>query len=477
MGYFLTILVEIFTDAKDYSSVIQAITVQIKNQSYLIPAWLMNRCRYISNDDRLRRASAATGNTDLLIQVYDGAICYWANKGLFHETCVMLYELAVIYRRDCQALKMAEDILNRILDTVKHDESLQVDSTLLSMIVSERFDIYFERLSKSWIKSSKESLCKVAASLINHPRVADVIESSIRACTLITLAKMYSEIGHKHDANEYADLAFRICIADLEDWVDDNDMPAFRALAKVLHFGGLHKDAGIAASLVFNRANADAPGVTDEEYFDTLSSTINPENRPGSTSVITCPSETRDPVTSLGSGSISPVSGLLAEDEMVSQISEDSLHDSAGLEKSPVEPETSPMTSPSDSIADFDAGNGRVLQCMGPCEKQSLKEWPLDSEPWYFCLDCPNVDYCKECYDNLNVLCLPQGLGECPKLCWGKHTSLSLPIPGWKGVKGGLIRVDSSSRGVREWLTDMKERWTSEMERKSKNQKNRKKRT
>lgn len=54
----------------------------------------------------------------------------------------MLYELAVIYRRDCQAFKMAEDILNRILDTVKHDESLQVDSTLLSMIVSERFDIY-----------------------------------------------------------------------------------------------------------------------------------------------------------------------------------------------------------------------------------------------------------------------------------------------------------------------------------------------
>lgn len=74
MGYFLTVLVEIFTAAKDYFSVIQAITVQIKNQSHLIPAWLMNRCRYISNDDRLRRASAATGNTDLLIQVYDGVI-------------------------------------------------------------------------------------------------------------------------------------------------------------------------------------------------------------------------------------------------------------------------------------------------------------------------------------------------------------------------------------------------------------------
>lgn len=317
----------------------------------------------------------------------------------------------------------------------------------------------------------------MAASLIDHPRVADVIDSSTRACSLITLAKMYSEIGHKHDANECADHAFRICVADLEDWVDDNDMRAFRALAKVLHFGGLHKDAGIAASLVFNRANADVLGVTDEEYFDTLSSTITPENKPVSISAITCPSETRDLMASFGSGTVSPVSGLLAEDDTVSQISQDSLHDSAGLEQSPVGSGTSPVTSPSDSIADVDAGNGCVLQCMSPCEKQSLKEWPPDSEPWYFCLSCPNVDYCKECYDNLNVRCLPQGLGECPKLCWGKHASLQLPIPGWKGVRGGLIRVDSSSRGVREWLTDMKERWTSEMERKSKNQKNRKKRT
>jgi hypothetical protein len=477
MGYFLTVLVELFIDDKKYSDVIGVIKEQLKIQSpYFIPAWLMNRCRYTNNDDSLRRASAATGNTDLLIRLYDGAICYWANRGRFQETCVMLYELAVIYRRDCQALKMAEDILNRILDTVKHDESFQVDSKLLSMVVSERFDIYFERHNKSWLKTAKESLCKVAGELLDHPRVADVVDSSAKACALITLAKMYNEIGHKYNANECADEAFSICIADLEDWVDDNDMPAFRALAKVLHFGGLSKDAQLAASLVFDRGNAEAPVVTEEEYFNTLSSKISTDNNCTSSSAAAGSSETGGHPSATPGNGVSQVVVLLSESELALQNSQGILQESTGQDGLLERAETTAVTIPYNNIADVDAGNGSVLHCMGPCGKEGLTQWDLNSEHWYFCLDCPNVDYCKDCFKDLKIPGRPQGLGECPMLCWGDHKQLLLPMAGWKGVKGGLIRVDSSSRAMKEWLTDVKERWTSEVARRLRNQKNRKKR-
>ncbi|RAL03459.1 uncharacterized protein BO80DRAFT_376466 [Aspergillus ibericus CBS 121593] len=452
LGYFLTVLVQIYADQEAHSSIIQTIQDQLENQPpYFIPAWLMNRSRQTNKDDRLRRAAVATGNVELVIQIYDRAICYWASRGLFHETCVMLSELATIYRQDCHAIRMAEDILNRILDVMLKDDALQVDSKLLSIIIMERFDIYYDRYSKARNKTAKEPLCQAANALIADVRVADVIESSTKASVLITLAKMWRGIGFKYRAYEHADQAFKLCIADLEDWVDDNDMAAFRALTKVLHFAGLTKDAGIAASLIFDRANANALQVSEEEYQNTLSSAILGGDMRRPVSVDGWMALKVDPVNDGHPGDPS------SPQSPTSNFSTDRTNDEA-----PTTAATTPCNGSIQSI-DVDEGNGSMLQCMGPCRKEKLTQWELDSPPWYLCLDCPSTDYCSECYNTRDAHRHSQAKGLWSKVCWGKHTLIQQPVSGWKGVKDGVIRVGSSSRGVKDWMMDMKERWAVEM--------------
>ncbi|PWY74525.1 hypothetical protein BO94DRAFT_607008 [Aspergillus sclerotioniger CBS 115572] len=452
LGYFLTVLVQIYADQEAHSSIIQTIQDQLENQPpYFIPAWLMNRSRQTNKDDRLRRAAVATGNVELVIQIYDRAICYWASRGLFHETCVMLSELAIIYRQDCHAIRMAEDILNRILEAMLKDEALQVDSKLLSIIIMERFDIYYDRYSKARNKTAKEPLCQAANALIADVRVADVIESSTKASVLITLAKMWRGIGFKYRAYEHADQAFKLCIADLEDWVDDNDMAAFRALTKVLHFAGLSKDAGISASLIFDRANANALQVSEEEYQNTLSSAIFGGERPRPLSVDGWMALKVDASASAHKD------GPSIPQSPTSNFSTDRTNDET--------PTTAATTPCSGSIQEsiVDEGNGSMLQCMGPCRKEKLSQWELDSSPWYLCLDCPSTDYCSECYNTRDAHRHSQAKGLWSKVCWGKHVLIQQPVSGWKGVKDGVIRVGTSSRGVKDWMMDMKERWGVEM--------------
>ncbi|PYH93236.1 hypothetical protein BO71DRAFT_431168 [Aspergillus ellipticus CBS 707.79] len=453
LGYFLTTLVQIHADQEAHSSIIQTIQDQLEYQPpYFIPAWLMNRSRQTNKDDRLRRAAVLTGNVDFIIQIYDRAICYWAYRGLFHETCVMLSELAVIYRQDCHAIKMGEDILSRMLHAMMKDESLQVDSKLLSIIIMERFDIYYDRFSKARNKTAKEPLCQAANALISDVRVADVIESSTKATVLITLAKMWRGIGFKYRAYELADYAFKICIVDLEDRVDDNDMAAFRALTKVLQFAGLSKDAGIAASLIFDKANANALEVSDEEYQNTLFSVV---QSPVSAEIMNLQIAT--------GGATSPPAF----------IHEDPLSPCTSIGTEPTEPSpTTAATTPSNgSIQDekaTDEGNGSLLQCMGPCGKDKLDQWVPDSPAWYFCLDCPSTDYCNECFNTKDGHRNSLTRGLWSKVCWGKHTLIQQPISGWLGVKDGVIRVGGSSRGVKDWMLDMKERWAFEMKNNSK---------
>ncbi|PYI05224.1 hypothetical protein BO78DRAFT_419881 [Aspergillus sclerotiicarbonarius CBS 121057] len=409
-----------------------------------------------NKDDRLRRAAVAIDNVELVIQIYDRAICYWASRGLFHETCVMLSELATIYRQDCHAIRMAEDILNRILDAMLKDDALQVDSKLLSIIIMDRFDIYYDRYSKARNKTAKEPLCQAANALIADVRVADVIESSTKASVLITLAKMWKGIGFKYRAYEHADQAFKLCIADLEDWVDDNDMAAFRALTKVLQFAGLSKDAGIAASLVFDRANATALQVSEEEYQNTLSSAIFGGEMPRSVSVDGWMALKVDTIND-GSTEAAHKGDPWSPQSPTSNFSTDRTND-----ETPTTAATSPCNgSIQESLVD--EGNGSMLQCMGPCRKEKLTQWELDSSPWYLCLDCPSTDYCSECYNTRDAHRHSQAKGLWSKVCWGKHTLIQQPVSGWMGVKDGVIRVGTSSRGVKDWMMDMKERWALEM--------------
>ncbi|GFN19983.1 uncharacterized protein AtWU_09788 [Aspergillus tubingensis] len=461
LNYFLTILVQIYAEKEDHMAIINTVERQMATQATnFIPTWLMSRSRQTNKDDWLRRAAVATGNVEVVIRIYDSAINYWAYQGLFHETCVMLSELAIIYRQDCHAIRMAEDIFNRILDAMMRDETLQVDSKLLSIIITERFDIYYNRFSKTKVQQSKMSLCYAASDLINNVRVADVIESSAKANALITLAKMFSLMNHKRRAYELAEQAFKLCIADLDDWVDGNDMSAFRTLAKVLYWLNLKKDAGIAASLIFDRANADAVQVSEDEFQITLSAYLHDRTAPkpavdGWMGLKVDPSS---PAAAPAAHPGEPLSPQSVKSACTCHCSVDSTNES------PTTAVTTPDSMPiPDETIDVDESNGCTLQCMGPCNKPKLSKWDLEAPQWYMCLDCPATDYCNDCNKSRAGLRASPDKGLWSKMCWGNHSFIEQPIKGWKGVKDGVIRVGDSSRGVRDWLTDVRERGNQEI--------------
>ncbi|GKZ75574.1 hypothetical protein AnigIFM56816_000231 [Aspergillus niger] len=458
---FLTTLVQIYAEQEDYLSIINTVEKQMSGKvDFFIPAWLMSRSRQTNKDDWLRRAAVATGNIEVVIRIYDRAINYWAYQGLFHETCVMLSELAIIYREDCQAIRMAEDIFNRILDAMMKDETLQVDSRLLSIIITERFDIYHYRFSKTKVRNLRLPLCYAAADLINNVRVSDVIESSAKANALITLAKMFKEMNHLRRAYELADQAFKLCIADLDDWVDDNDMSAFRTLAKVLNWLNLTKDAGIAASLIFDRANADALQVSEDEYQNTLSTAIYARDvpKPAVDGWMGLKVDPSSHATAPAAHPGEPLSPQSVKSTCTCQCSSDDTN----------EPPTTAVTTPNsmpipDELMDVDESNGSMLQCMGPCNKPKLLKWDLEAPKWYMCLDCPSTDYCSDCYKSRSTYRTSQNKGLWSKVCWGNHTMMEQPIKGWKGVRDGVIRVGDSSRGVRDWLMDVRQRGNQEI--------------
>ncbi|GKZ38993.1 hypothetical protein AbraIFM66950_011622 [Aspergillus brasiliensis] len=460
-SYFLTILVEIFAEQEDYMAIINTVEQQMSRQAdAFMPAWLMSRSRQTNKDDWLRRAAVATGNVEIVVRIYDRAITYWAYQGLFHETCVMLSELAIIYRQDCHAIRMAEDIFNRILDAMMNDENLQVDSRLLSIIITERFDIYYYRFSKNKTPAIRQPLCFAAADLISNVRIADVIESSAKANALITLAKMFLEMNHKRRAFELADQAFKLCIADLDDWVDNNDMSAFRTLAKVLHWLKLEKDAGIAASLVFDRANANAVQVSEDEYLNSLSTAFFDRDAP-KPAVDGWMGLKVDPSSQAAASAVQPREPLSPQ----SVKSTCTCHCSSdGTNESPLTAVTTPDSMPNpDELLEIDESNGSTLQCMGPCNKPKLTKWDLDAPQWIMCLDCPSTDYCNDCDKSRTGLRHSRDKGLWSKVCWGRHTMIAQPIKGWKGVKDGVIRVGDSSRGVRDWLMDVRERGNQEI--------------
>lgn len=84
-----------------------------------------------------------------------------------------------------------------------------------------------------------------------------IIEPLTIGKALLVLAEMWSNFDGKLKAKQYAERAFTLCIADLEDTIGANDSGAFQLLAKVLMFADLEIDAKIALSLQFSYVNMD----------------------------------------------------------------------------------------------------------------------------------------------------------------------------------------------------------------------------
>lgn len=246
---FLKTIVNIHTKKGEWTKVIQAVRRQ---RPRIRSEWLWNRTdNWTDKTDSLRRAAVETRRVDFAIQVFEEAVEYWRTRDVGHSVALQ-YELALVYRRDARATKMAEIEIDKLITRLVEN---RVSLWLVDFVFPEMIDIHYENFTVTESKDVKRQIIGQVEKLVDRYENMQIVEPMTIGKALLVLAKMWSYFDDKLKAKQYAEGVFSIVIADLEDTIGSNDAEAFRLLAKVLMFVDLEIDAKIALSLQFSYVN------------------------------------------------------------------------------------------------------------------------------------------------------------------------------------------------------------------------------
>ncbi|KAF2423186.1 hypothetical protein EJ08DRAFT_701311 [Tothia fuscella] len=171
--------------------------------------------------------------------------------------------------------------------------------------------------------------------------------------------------------------------------------------------------------------------------------------------------ETKISSTTVEDGKVRESNTILIEEATVDKSSSPgNNHDST---EEPAEPPVKEYALP--FVEDEDLEDDGPVCCDGPCGS----EWETYTEPIHLCVICTNADLCTPC---LAIRRAPVKEGEEePNFCGRNHRYLKAPIKGWRGVKDGMMRIESDDGSVvetafTEWLAGLKnERWPKAWER------------
>lgn len=299
-------------------------------------------------------------------------------------------------------------------------------------------------------------------------------------------------VGQATEFQAIMQKTFVTCVEGLSDAVGWNDSSSFRLLAKVLAcIDGLERDALIALSCQFSKVTEEPATENETEAIkedlpsaevattDDNIAVIRENNseeelvesgrESGAVDAQIHITETTISSTTIEDGVLKDSSKIIIEEASV-----EAVHDrgtlnttdttAAGpnidMSKVALNEEVVPP------ILDEELGGGGGLSCDGECGR-SWSKWEV---PIYFCFLCTNCDLCPTCYGKR----MAQNRGE-PTTYWRpycghNHRYAKGPIKGWKGIKGGVIRIEGEDGNVEEikfqdWLKELKEeRWAKAWE-------------
>lgn len=247
---FLTMIVTIQAKAGQHANLIE----EVRQKPHRVKCeWMSLRSDDVTDkDDPLRKAAVLTRRVDSIIQLYEQAIEYWQGIDILNAS-LLQYSLCLVYRQDARTTKMAEYVLDDMLDAIKKNPA-KLKGGIMQVIFPQMVDILFELYNRTYSTSTKIKIITKLSALIIEFKPGEAVEPIALAQGKITLAKMWKGLGDQgaQQATIEADQAFQLCVADLEDSVGWNDSTAFRVLARVLMFEELKHDAEIALSLQFS---------------------------------------------------------------------------------------------------------------------------------------------------------------------------------------------------------------------------------
>lgn len=320
-------------------------------------------------------------------------------------------------------------------------------------------DILFHEFQASSDPAKKEELIESLRHLPSaHANDDNIQESHIG----MLRANMVRIMGPAREYHKYMSELFTTCINGLEDGVSWNDSSSLRLLSKVLaSLDGLERDARIALSAHFSildrdihdkdnasesSENSDKDGNgSDAERERAEDKDVVAQNRdiaevPTTNGVHETP-ENKAPTETVG--------------EMAATAEIQEAKNVTVSEATATDPDATKSTPVQLPALDEDLSNFGIY-CDGGCGTNAVS-W---TQPFYYCLVCPNCDLCEICY--AKRLAQTRGEIEEPWLsyCGKDHRYIKCPMKDWKGIKNGVIRIGEEEIAVKDWLTGLKEeRW------------------
>ena len=324
-------------------------------------------------------------------------------------------------------------------------------------------DIFFHEFQTSTDPAKKEKLIETLKDL---PSAHDDKDNIWGSHVSMLRANMLRIMGPATKYQRYMNELFEGCIRGLEDGVSWNDSQSLRLLSKVLaSLDGLERDARIASSAQFSILDRTIHGQdTESEGSETvpdkdISEPDTDDESAESKETMAESIETQVVVEAMSmptTRTLMPSAFIpsTANGKPNAKASGGNQGSVAVLEKLRSARAKQPGISvPVKSDEDV---NGIKLDCDGGCGTV-VDTW---SQPFYYCLVCPNCDLCEECH--AKRLAQTRGEEKEPWLsfCGPHHRYIKAPIKGWKGIKNGVIRIGAEEFTVKDWLKGLKEeRW------------------
>ncbi|KAF8860934.1 hypothetical protein BDZ45DRAFT_293513 [Acephala macrosclerotiorum] len=418
---------------------------------------------YSDGHDTFQHAAWECKKRDFLIKTYENMISEVAR---FNVGAKVRGRLATVYQYVFPNYNEAKRLLFEIIDGKKgeafgdSDEEFVFESRLqLADVLMAQFRETADPVQKTALHGEMKNL--VLQHSIAMGNDYNMYESQV----MISLALMTGKMGPTNDFQSVIEKTFRACIDALTDNQAWNDCSGFRILAKVMAFvPEMKRDAQIAYSLQFSAVddklfNPPSEASSEAVDADAGESAKSPEALTNGQAVI--------PRTAEGMAlSAKAVEVIVQAAEIPAEIPADVQ-------------DISPPTEADDSAKDAaeDLNPNSDIWCDGCGD--TFSDWTV--KPVYGCIICTNCDLCEDCWKKRDACNKGEPWTEWKTFCGENHKYIKGPMPGWKGVKDGVLRIETVGYGepqqpngtesepktakVEEikfevWLDDIQERWT-----------------
>jgi hypothetical protein len=78
----------------------------------------------------------------------------------------------------------------------------------------------------------------------------------------------------------------------------------------------------------------------------------------------------------------------------------------------------------------------------------------------YYCIYCIDCDICEDCFIKKGQRERGEIEPDWRIVCPPGHKHVKAPVEGWRGMKGGVMRIGSAEILFKEWLEQVDTKWT-----------------